>query len=92
MSLRCERPVWLYRCRARPRGFIRYQSIAARGAAPHSCSWQISYSLFSGRGADMNNDDRQLRYTSKPTIDWHSLFSWAVIIAGFSVATFLFLL
>ena len=39
----------------------------------------------------MNNDDRQLRYTSKPTIDWHSLFSWAVIIAGFSVATFLFL-
>jgi len=38
------------------------------------------------------NDNRQLRNTTKPTIDWRALFSWGVIIVGFSVATFLFLL
>lgn len=40
----------------------------------------------------MNDNDRPLRSMSKPTIDWRALFSWGVIIVGFSVVTFLFLL
>ena len=38
------------------------------------------------------NDDRHQRHASKATINWRALFSWIVIIAGFSVATFLLLL
>ena len=40
----------------------------------------------------MTDDDRHLQYASKATINWHALFSWIVIIVGFSVATFLLLL
>jgi hypothetical protein len=40
----------------------------------------------------MTDDDRRQRHASKATINWRALFSWIVIIAGFSVATFLLLL
>jgi hypothetical protein len=40
----------------------------------------------------MGDDHGQWQHASKPTIDWRALFSWTVIVLGFSVATFLFLL
>jgi hypothetical protein len=40
----------------------------------------------------MSEQDRQWRCSSESPINWHALFSWIVIIVGFSVATFLFLL
>jgi hypothetical protein len=40
----------------------------------------------------MNDDSRQRQYASDSTINWRALLSWAVIILGFSAATFLFLL
>jgi hypothetical protein len=44
----------------------------------------------SGQGA-MRGSHGQPHYTSTPAVNWRALFSWAVIVAGFSVATLLFL-
>jgi hypothetical protein len=44
----------------------------------------------SGQGA-MRGGHGQRHYTPASTVNWRALISWAVIVAGFSAATLLFL-